>query len=174
MIESRFSTGARARLWDSEELPRLTGPSAVERVFHGARSGVLSWTGLAIEVAIPRGGVMSYGLLGGVFQGRPGDSIAVSVYSGEDSEFSDPLAGPPEKALIGLPAEYVTSVLEGFLAGKDTIGYIPGGSLAFDRAVHGAIGSSRVVFRALAATVTRLALGDPEPWEAVLQEEFAL
>lgn len=72
---------------------------------------------MIIEVAVPRGGVTSYGLLGARFEPAHSASLAMSVLSDGDRSFNNALAGSPERVEFGLPPEYVSSVVSGFLSG---------------------------------------------------------
>jgi len=173
VIEVRLGS-ARARLWENGELPRLTGEPAANRQLAAAPPALSEITSLAVEVAIPRGGVVSYGLLGATFVPDATGSLSISVLSGDGQPFTRALAGPPEEVMIGLANEYVDSVINGILAGTMAIPAIPGGSLVTDRAAHGAIGSSALLFRELAACVTRLVLDGSEPWQDALRQELHL
>ncbi len=174
MIEIRLSAFARARLWGPMELPAVAGGSVADHVVKADKGTVAQDKSLAVEVAIPRGPVVSYGLLGGTYEQAPDELLKMSVLGGEQGEFDGSLAGPPETVIFGLPSEYVDGIANGFLAGVDRLSATPGGSLAFDRAAYGRIGSSPLLFRELAVCVTRLVLGDPAPWDEVLREELKL
>jgi hypothetical protein len=174
MIEARFNDFARGRLWGSTELPAMTGRPVADHVVKADAGAVTQDKSLAVEVAIPRGPIVSYGLLGGTYKQVPGELLKISVLGGEQREFDGSLASPPEKAIFGLPSEYVDGIANGFFAGVDRLSATPGGSLTFDRAAFGPIGSSPLLFRELAVCVTRLVLGDPAPWDEVLREELRL
>jgi hypothetical protein len=98
----------------------------------------------------------------------------MSVLSDGDQVFERALAGPPEHAAFGLPGEYVKSIVNGFLGGAAHVARVPSGSIVFDQAAHGILGSSGELFRGLASCVTRLALGEMTPWEIALREELSL
>lgn len=174
MIEIRLNAFARGRLWEPMELPAVTGGPVVDHVVKADAGAAAQGKSLAVEVAIPRGPVVSYGLLGGTYERAPDELLKMTVFGGEQGEFDDSLAGPPERAIFGLPSEYADSIASGFLAGVDRLPATPGGSLTFDRSAFGRIGSSPLLFRELAVCVTRLVLGDPAPWHEVLREELKL
>lgn len=173
MIQLNLNAYARARLWDSSELPDLGGLPVVEHILRASENAKPS-KNIAIEVAVPRGGVTSFGLLGATFEPARAASLTMTVLSDGDRVFPDALAPSPERAVFGLPQEYVNSVVNGFLKGAALLADIPGGSLVFDRAAHGMLGSSCELFRELAACVTRLALGATMPWDVALREELGL
>lgn len=173
MIQLNLTTLARARLWDSAELPSLLGPPIAEEVVQATLVVKMSKS-VIIEVAVPRGGVTSYGLLGARFEPAHNASLAMSVLSDGDRSFNNALAGSPEQVEFGLPPEYMSSVVSGFLSGTRQFADIPSGSLVFDHAAHGKLGSSGELFRELATCVTRLALGTATPWDAALREELGL
>jgi hypothetical protein len=172
-MQVNLNKNARARLWDSAELPHLGGSPVVEHVLR-SDGGTRPAKSIAIEVVVPRGGTASYGLLGVTFECTQTASLAMSVLSSDGRVFAEALALPPERAMFGLPTEYVNSVLSGFLGGAASLDDIPGGSLVFDRAAHGMVGSSGKLFRDLAACVTRVALGETMPWDEVVREELGL
>jgi hypothetical protein len=174
MIEVRLGAFARGRLWEPMELPAASGWPVADHVVKADAGAAAEGKSLAVEVAIPRGPVVSYGLLGGTYGRVPDELLRMSVLGGGQGEFDGSLAGPPEMVLFGLPSEYVEGISSGFLAGVDRLPVTPGGSLTFDRAAYGRIGSSPLLFRELAVCVTRLVLGDPAPWDEVLREELKL
>ena len=174
MIEVRLGAFVRGRLWESMELPAAWGGPVANRVIQADGGVAAQGASLAVEVAISRGPVVSYGLLGGTYEQLPGELLKMSVLGGEQGVFDGALAGPPESVVFGLPSEYVDGIVNGFLAGVDKLSAAPGGLLTFDRAAFGRIGSSPLLFRELAVCVTRLALGDPAPWDEVLREALNL
>ena len=174
MIELNLTALARARLWESVELPSLLGPPAAEEVLEAAALDVKPSKSIIIEVAVPRGGVTSYGLLGAKFEPAHRASLAMSVLSDGDRSFSDALAGSPERVKFGLPSEFVRSVVSGFLSGARQFADVPGGGLVFDHAAYGELGSSGELFRELATCITRLALGSATRWDTALREELGL
>jgi hypothetical protein len=173
MIQLNLTVLSRARLWEPAELPSLLGPPVAEEVLEAALD-VDASKSVIIEVAVPRGGVTSYGLLGAKFEPAHGASLAMSVLSDGDRSFSNALARFPERVEFGLPSEYVSSVVSGFLSGARQFADVPAGRLVFSHAAHGKLGSSGELFRELATCITRLALGAATPWDVALREELGL
>lgn len=174
MIEASLGRHARARLWTDGELPPLTGWAAVRRRLPADPRAAGEHRSLAVEVVIPRGGMISYGLLGATYEPVAGDSLDVAVLPGDWLPFERALAGPPEEVVTGLTTDYAEAVMDGAVAAAGTVTAVPGGSLIFDRAAHGAIGSSVALFRQLAAGITRMTLGGTESWQDTLREELRL
>jgi hypothetical protein len=106
MIEARLGAFTRARLWESTELSRLAGPPALRRTVRVGQGEAARNSSLAIEVAVPKGAVISYGLPGGAFEWKQSYLLEASVLDGGDGKFSDPLVGWPETVDVGLPSGY--------------------------------------------------------------------
>jgi hypothetical protein len=174
MIEVRLGSLGRARLWDGPEVPAFAGTRVATRVLSAGAAVSRPSRSLAVEVVIPRGAVVVYGMLGAAFASDGMSALEMTVMAGAGAEFSDSLAIAPETALLGVPEQYAEGIVSGFLRGAEKVGRLPGGSLVFDRGAHGQVGSNPNVFTSLAACVTRLLMGDEEPWEIPLAQEFGL
>ncbi len=162
-----------ARLWGDADVGRLSASAPTERVITAGRDMSASPSGVALEVTIRRGPLTAYALLGATFEPNP-DSDQLLIVALEDAcgiPLSGSLASPPETPLVGLPAEFVEPVLEGatFAAGQGLIQ--AAGRLVFDRAAYGPIGSSGLLFRQIAASVTRMLFGEMTRWQDVVREE---
>lgn len=120
---------------------------------------------VVVEAVLPRGPMVMYGALGGTFApdaSTPSLAIRVHHLAPEqaDRPYDSELVVQPELAHLGLPPGLVDAVFTG-VNEQLIIGPDPGpGQLTFDRATHGAIGSSEEMFRMLARAVVRL-LAEP-------------
>jgi hypothetical protein len=85
---------------------------------------------------------------------------------------ADSIATPPETPTVGLPSEFVEPVLEGAIFAAGEPAARPSGDLVFDRGAFGPIGSNALLFRQLAAALTRMLLGEMDNWEEVLRQEL--
>lgn len=175
MMELRLSSFSKARFWGPGEVSALEGEGGFGHRTKADSSILVPKKELAVEVSIPRGAVVSYGLLGGILVPvRGADSLNMSIVLGQKGVFPGSLARSPERAICGLSEEYVDGIIDGFVAVTDELSPLPGGALTFDRGAFGQIGSSPILFHGLAACVTRLLLGDLTPWDTVLREELRL
>lgn len=174
MIEVGLGRLGRARLWDGPEVPAFDGARVAARVLPAGAAVSRPSRSLAVEVVIPRGAVVAYGMLGAAFSSDGAAALETTVLAGVGAEFSGSLAIAPETALLGVPGEYAEGIISGFLRGAEKVEPLPGGSLVFDRGAHDLVGSSPIVFTSLAACVTRLLLGDEQPWETTLAQELGL
>lgn len=117
---------------------------------------------LAVEIEIPRGPMISYGLLG--LHYRPGGSVLeVSVSVSTGGIWSDSLAAG-DTVHWGLEEEYADAVLESASRVAEA-GTLPCGSVAFDYSAFGEVGSSPRVFGALAAVLLQVTSASPRPRE---------
>ena len=95
--------------------------------------------------------------------------MQVAVSDGTGPPLTNALAG--DEVMIGLAGEYGEAVLVGVFDAAALAG-LGAGSLRFDCAAHGVIGSSRQLFRQLSAGVVRL-LTRPTWTEEALAELVA-
>ncbi len=167
-----------ARRWDPAELPALSGPAAAERTFPATATSFRPSASIVIELATMAFGPVWYGLLGGVYEWAPGDSLTMTVLADGGQPMADSLAYAPArpdgKATFGLPANCVGSVMRGFGAGLDQVAGTPGGSLDFRYAAHGNVGPSAEIFHGLASAITQILLGPTTPWYVTVCAEFGL
>jgi hypothetical protein len=117
---------------------------------------------IAVEIVVPHGPMVSYGLLGGEFKPSPGRSSleVITHYSetpfGVGDLFESPIAIAPEKPVVGLPLELAKPVLTGVQAALMRGAGLSPGTLAIDCAAYGVFGSYPVFFRSLASVLTAL------------------
>ena len=107
----------------------------------------------AVELLVPRGPRSEYGLLGAI--AKPGPRHTVSIACAEDAgAWRESLAGAGDEVRRGLPDEYREYVRrEGHQAAR---GSSLDGTVAYEWAAHGAIGSSSAMFGRLAALVVKM------------------
>lgn len=154
----------KVRLWLGE-LPATDYQTVAleERTLTTGRSVVANARRAAVEVFKVTCGPSSYGLLGAEFVPRSSDDlrIHIAVSLDYDRPFEGALASSHDDVRVGLPSQYVKSVLDGS-AGADEIRDLGAGDLDFKCAAHGLVGSSQVVFDRLAGTVVMLLATDAE------------
>src|SRR5713101_8557916 len=133
----------RARIWD-DECPGARYPSS--KSLQGeveAASVETPPRRIALELVVPHGPRVSYGLLGGDFKPSAGRSTlaVITHYSetpfGVGDRFESPIAIAPEKPVAGLPLELANAVLTG-VEDAHTRGAAPSpGTLTIDCAAYG-------------------------------------
>jgi hypothetical protein len=154
-----FTVGqyVRVRVW-LDDLPQAAYPSTdvVTRVIKSANIGNTETRQVAMELFRPTCGPSSYGLLGGRFKPMRTGTLEVHVAftEGPTDHFAGALA-PSDDVRVGLPFGYVLGVLNGALGSKE-IHNIGAGTIMFDCAAHGYVGSSLSIFRMLAEEVVGL------------------
>ncbi|MBI4510126.1 MAG: hypothetical protein HY698_10870 [Deltaproteobacteria bacterium] len=118
---------------------------------------------VALEVYIPRGALVEYGLLGMRFVPEERQDLVVQVCVGEpcDRAYQESLARLVDDVRVGLPDEYATSVTSAICALAPTT--LGPGLLLVDRAAHGLIGSSPALFEKLAQALVMMVSGLSEP-----------
>lgn len=104
-----------------------------------------------------------YGLLGAAFVPAATGHLRVEVAGSEDTGnvFFASLASSLDDVFVGLPREYVESVLDGACSASN-IHDLGAGILRFDCAAHGHVGSSQALFRQLGEAVVLLFGIDPD------------
>jgi hypothetical protein len=118
----------------------------------------------ALELIIPVGPRVCYGLLGVQF--IPNDSgklsVEVRVSTENESIFKNSMAAQVDTVRIGLPREYSQSTIEGIVSSLNqrNIETLGSGVIRLEQAAHGEISSSQKFFRNIAASVMRLLLLD--------------
>ena len=170
---------SRARIW-LNELPCWEYPATrvAERRLRASRLRDDTSTCLAVEMAVHTGPMLQYGALGATFLPERRDDLLVRVLvSAEPGQrFPVPLAGPSETARIGLPEEYIQSLLED-IAQFEELSALGTGVLSFERALYGEVGSSKRFFQRISHAVVCLlclkqaTLSDQE-YVALLRQGF--
>lgn len=163
MIDLDLGSARHARVWfeglqQAHFVPagavRQSVPVVSEAVF-GERTCV------SVELVVPHGARVDYGLLGACFlplERQDDVTLIVDYVEGFAAgyEFDSSIAVAPERPVVGLPKELADSVATG--ASSQLAANWSGGpgELHFSYAAHGAYGSGRRVFSLLAGLVVIL------------------
>jgi hypothetical protein len=115
---------------------------------------------LAVEVIVPQGGRVVYGMLGGTWQPDSGGVARIDVPIARTKLRARRLDGlrVPEHPIAGIAYEFLPDVIEGAASAMEEILGGSGGVLLFSCAAHGPIGSSAKAFGALAYAVAAHAM----------------
>ena len=167
LIVLNLSGYRKARIWLGE-LPKLNYPilNVLSRTKDEKKVDISEVRRTAIEMLIPTGGCFIYGLLEAEFTptnlGEFSIKVATSANTGNPVDWS--LATSVDEVCAGIPLEYSESVIEGALSAGDILG---SGILCFEGGAHGAVGSSKHIFRHLATTAVRILV---YPFESISEE----
>lgn len=149
----------RVRVWrDGDQLPVFESVGLLERKLETRRRDSAPRATVSIEAVLPRGAMVMYGALGGMFQPNPSRSgLTVKVHHLQSGDSGAPYASDlvvaPDKSSLGLPLDVVEAVMSG-VNEQLILRPEPGpGELVLDRALHGVVGSSAEMFRMLARAV---------------------
>lgn len=164
---------SQARVWLKDSLPFIY--PALDIISQDIQTGLACKSETrqaALEIFIPVGPRVCYGLLGAKFSPNPSGKLSVKVRVSTENEsiFSSSMAATVDTVKIGLPEEYSQSVMEGIvnsLTDPKLIETLGSGVIAIEQAAYGEISSSKKMFRNIAATVIQLLLLD----EASCQDE---
>jgi hypothetical protein len=165
MFEIGLPYHRQARVWIDDTPPAsFEADETIERVHPAGEAGFLPTRRVAVELFIPKGARVLYGLLGAEF--RPSQSgelyVLVNALSSGGPLLDDPLLAPLlDEVRIGLPPSYVEAVLEGVtLVSASSL--LPG-TLLFQNAAHGVVSSCNAIFKVLSLTVVRLLMMNQIP-----------
>lgn len=171
---------SRARVWLKDK-PRIIYPAldiiTLDMITKDIQTGLAYKPGrrqTALEIIIPVGPRVCYGLLGAEF--IPNNfgklSVEVRVSTENESIFPSSIADEFDTVKIGLPEEYSQSVIDGIVnsLNNQIIQTLGSGVIKIEQAAHGEISSSKKMFRNIAATVIQLLLLDQvSPQEEVTE-----
>jgi hypothetical protein len=169
LIVLNLSGYRKARIWLGA-WPELNYPAVkvLSRTKDAKKVEISEVRRTAVEMFIPTGGCFIYGLLEAEFTptnlGEFSLKVATSANTGNPVDWS--LAASVDEVCAGLPLEYSESVIEGALSAADILG---SGILCFEGGAHGAVGSSKRIFRHLATTAVRILAC---PFESVSEENL--
>lgn len=157
MFELDLPLHRQARAWvDNTPPASFEADETFAHISPAGKPGFPEVRRVAVELLIPKGARVLYGLLGAEY--RPSESGELHVLINSLSAgppLEDPLLSPAlDEVQIGLPAAYMDSVIEGVMLANE--GDLPAGMLKFQYAAHGIVSSCQAIFRALSLTVVRL------------------
>ena len=169
-IDLELELHRRARVWIGE-LPRAPDASMTKRLSLDCTGdrGVACF--YAVEIAVPRGGMISYGLLGLHYEPMEA-TLEFSVGVGTAGPYGDSLVAG-DSVHWGLDAEYAEAVLDQAASVAVTSG-LPCGGFAFGPAACCVVGSSPRVFGELSKVLLSAAAAVPRPadvksWREILE-----
>jgi hypothetical protein len=170
----KLSKHRRARVW-IDLLPDILYPPL--RIFNfdlpietdGAARDVRG----AIELLIPEGPKLSYGLLGGTFDATTTEGFKVDIWTSSGGPiYSSGLLSNLDTAVAGLNEEYLSGVVEGLQSSSKMTNTLGTGHLVINCASHAMAYSNKRIFTRLA----RLLLGQfslaGKPTDGELTEMF--
>ncbi|ROO59298.1 hypothetical protein EDC02_1093 [Micromonospora sp. Llam0] len=111
----------------------------------------------AIELMIPRGADVQYGLLGGTYYATSDDRLVLRAATIDEDvagcglEYRDSLVRSLETPRVGLPRHLAEGAISGLKSWFSVQGSLSPGILSLDCAAFGSVGSSSVVFGHLAS-----------------------
>jgi len=151
--------GKYKRIWIGE-LPEATYPPDRTSTISLPAKTVWSGTPLlaAVELVVPRGPRIWYGLLGGRLEPRSSDKLTITLtISGHSGPvLTDTLAPSYDEVRVGLPGEYVEAVVAGFKSAAAATDALVAGELTVNCAAHGLVGSSNAIFEHLGDILLKL------------------
>jgi len=166
---------SKARIWfDDSAVPAYVQDTEIVRVVAAKPGSIRESRAAAIELFVPLGGRFLYGMLGGRFTPDSSQylSVAASVTSSEQPAFTRSLAENLDQVRVGLPAPYAEAIIE-VIADMQPALTLASGHLALNRAAHGDIGSSSLVFEHLVIALMKLFnIDSSEPQNAELLRIF--
>lgn len=119
---------------------------------------------VALELLIPVGAKMSYGLLGVEFILNSSEKLLIELWISTENEriFEKSIANKLDTIRIGLPLEYSQSVIEGIKISLDEnlISNLGSGILRINQAAHGEISSSNKFFKRISMILMQLLILD--------------
>ncbi len=159
---ARMSGGPRIRLWLDELPSDAFVSSETDPAIHSfAAAAAAARPCAAIELLRPAGPVFHYGLLGGSFRRSENNELEIRVpldSARPHRQYAPSLAGRLDEAVVGGTSEYASAI--GAALAKLSPDELPCGILEFRCMAHGRVGSSPMIFAALARGMVRaLSLG---------------
>jgi len=156
MWRLQLSRHRRARVWFDEVPGAGYSPTTVIRRVVSAGATPALPRLAAVELMVPRGATLAYGLLGAEWLDKGEEVGTVSVAVNRTGfPMKEPLVPQSEDVRIGLLDEYADAV---FTHVEQLVheGWRFGGELSFRWAAHSAAGSSEWIFSELSGLVARL------------------
>ena len=159
MIEFTLPYHCRARVWLGE-LPQASylADYTVERSIEAKSPDFNNVRLAAVELREPKGPRVLYGLLGAEFRPLKSNNLdlQVNVSSNDNLRIADSSLNQSGDILVGLPKEYIDSVVRGVFDIGEKADGIFAGTLLFNCAAHSIVGSSESIFRRLSYIVVQI------------------
>lgn len=159
----------KARIWLSQ-LPEIEfSPKAVEERVLAAGQAAPTSLSVGLELFLARGPMAIYGTLGATFIPAASDGLEIKVGSAEPgASFRGSLAHGFDEVRVGLPSEFVQSVLKGLAEGVSRV-QLGSGRLTVRHAAAAKVGSNSWVFERLGlALPVLLTLPPGANWQETL------
>jgi hypothetical protein len=128
----------------------------------------------ALEMLVPIGGRLIYGLLGGILVPANPVVLRVEIHISENrsKRFNGAIL-KSEKTFVGLPREYVPGIQRALAISGDHIPTLPAGSIKLEHAAHGEVSSNQAIFGHLTISLIKLfSLENIQPVEDELVKMF--
>lgn len=165
ILNINLDFNSKACVWIKDS-PSIIYP-AIDILTKEIQTGLAHQSGIrqaVLELIIPVGPRVCYGLLGTEFIPNDSEKLSLEVRISTENEsiFKDSMAGLVDTVRIGLPREYAQSVMEGIISSLNhqVIETLGAGVIRLEQAAHGEISSSQKMFRQMAATTIQLLLLD--------------
>jgi hypothetical protein len=169
MLKLALPRHRRARIWFGEALPAgFIAVRTLQKEFPTESFVPTMSQVAAVELAIPRGAMTAYGLLGGevVADDRRRADVEVSINQ-DGPDLADSLAVAPDQPRVGLLEEYGFAACAG-IEHVVRQGWQFNGEVRLRWAAHSTIGSSPMVFEELGTILAQLLSMTALPSEAAL------
>ena len=156
MIEVALRYHRKARVWLEGRPACLEVPPA-ELAFCASGYVQPCRSSAAVELMIPRGAHVQYGLLGGTYYATSGDRLVLRAATVDEDgagcgpKYNDSLVQSLETPRVGLPRHLAEGAISGLKNRFSMQGSLGPGILSLDCAAFGSVGSSPVVFGHLAS-----------------------
>lgn len=158
ILTLKLSRHRIARVWLGEApTVEVIGQDTVRQRVASARLVEAVTTKVVAELLVPRGGMASYGVLGGEFtRSSSGNEVEIIALIGSGSNrYQESIAARIDEVRVGLPREFADAVIRGAKTEVLNRG-TPPGVLTFRWAAHGVVGSSPAIFEQLSSLVLRI------------------
>lgn len=175
-MEVPLSYHRKARVWFGDRPARLIDPTDQIGICEAGRI-MPARASAAVELLVPRGGDVQYGLLGGTFKATSGTQLVIRTrVSGVQDEpvrkYADALVERLETPVVGLPEQLAVAAVTGIRNRSSVQDALAAGVLTLDCAAYGSISSSPAHFGRLGDALVALLLmpGPSSPSVAAVLE----
>lgn len=165
IVQIELTAFRRARIWLNEPPNASFEPTSVLswRIPKDPAASSFPNRSVAVELVVPLGGRIGYGLLCASYKETSSDLTLISVMVSEAASlsFETPLYNGPGAVFVGLPLVFTESVKKGalkFFADQGNCG--PPGELTFNGAAFSEVGSSPAIFEQISKIICKYLLSD--------------